>query len=151
MYKISPVVVPVTVTAPAPTFTLSDTERIAALEQEIYTLRSSKQVFDGVEITTKQRRTVIPPPTVSTSQDKEKTTDKTTPDQPVTSSLTTQPSTSNSTAPTDQEPPIHPFASAPETSYRPPHERNFGAPPGKPNKDSTYHSVAPIQDPKIVS
>src|ERR1700677_1461377 len=51
----------------------------------------------------------------------------------------------------DQEPPIHPFASAPETSYRPPHECNFGAPPGKPNKDPAYHSFTPVQDPKIVN
>src|ERR1700677_4532847 len=151
MYEISPIVALVTVTSPAPTFTLSDAERITALEQEIYTLQSSKQVFDGVEIMTKQRRAVIPPPTVSMSQDKEKTTDKTTPDQPAASSSTTQPSTSASTAQTDQEPPIHTFASAPETSYRPPHECNFGAPPGKPNKDPAYHSVAPIQDPKIVN
>src|ERR1700677_2425262 len=151
MYEISPIVAPVTVTAPAPTFTLSDAECIAALEQEIYALQSSKQVFNGVEITTKQRRAVIPSSTVSTSQDKGKTTDKTTPDQPAASSSTTQPSTSNSTVPTDQEPPIHPFTSAPETSYRPPHEHNFGAPPGKPNKDPAYHSVAPIQDPKIIN
>src|ERR1700677_1447835 len=100
MYEISPVVAPVTVTAPAPTFTLSDAEHIAALEQEIYALRSSKQVFDGVEIMTKQRRAVIPPPTISMSQDKGKTTDKTTLDQPATSLSTTQPSTLNSTAPT---------------------------------------------------
>ena len=151
MYEISPVVAPVSVTTPTPTFTLSAAERIAALEQEIYALRSNKQVFDGVEITTKQRRAVIPPPTISTSQDKGKTTDKTTLDQPAASSLTTQPSTLNSTATTDQEPPIHPSASAPETSYRPLHECNFGVPPGKPNKDPAYHSVAPVQDPKIVN
>src|SRR6202453_4572146 len=117
MYEISPVVAPVTVTTPAPTFTLSDAECIAALEQEIYTLRSSKQVFDGVKITTKPRRVVIPPPTALTSKDKGKATEKTTPDQPAASSSTTQPSTWNLTSPTDQEPPIHPFASALETSY----------------------------------
>src|ERR1700677_4629265 len=114
-------------------------------------LRSSKQVLDGVEITTKPRRAVIPLPIALTSQDKGKATEKTTPDQPAASSSTTQPSTSNLTAPMDQELPIHSFASAPETSYQPPHERNFGAPPGKPNKDPAYHSIAPIQDPKIVS
>src|SRR5271154_3111932 len=107
MYEILPVIAPVTVTAPAPIFTLSDAERIATLEQEIYALRTSKQVFDGVKITTKQRRAVIPPPTVSTSQDKGKTTKKTTLDQPAASSSTTQPSTSNLTAPTNQEPSIH--------------------------------------------
>ena len=117
MYEISFIVAPVTVTALAPTFTLSDAERIAALEQEIYALRSSKQVFNRVEITTKLHRAVIPPPTTSTSQDKGKATKKPTPAQPAVSSSATQPSTSNLTAPTDQEPPIHPFASAPEASY----------------------------------
>ena len=114
-------------------------------------LRSSKQVLDGVEITTKPRRAVIPLPIALTSQDKGKAPEKTTPDQPAASSSTTQPSIWNSTTPMNQEPPIHPFASAPETFYRPPHEHNFGAPPGKPNKNPAYHSVAPVQDPKIVN
>jgi len=52
--------------------------------------------------------------------------------------------------PKPTEPPIHPFAEVPETSYRPPHERNFAAPPPKPkDKDSMYRTQAPVQDKKI--
>jgi hypothetical protein len=50
------------------------------------------------------------------------------------------------------QPPLHPFANVPETSYQPPHERNFAATPAKPAKEKelAYHYVAPIQNPRTV-
>jgi hypothetical protein len=49
---------------------------------------------------------------------------------------------------TTTQPPLHPFANVKETSYQPPHERNFAAAPTKPAKDKepAYHYVAPVQN-----
>jgi hypothetical protein len=53
---------------------------------------------------------------------------------------------------TTTQPPVHPFTNVKETSYQPPHERNFTAAPTKPAKDKepAYHYVVPIQNPRTV-
>jgi hypothetical protein len=50
------------------------------------------------------------------------------------------------------QPPLHPFANVKETSYQPPHERNFATAPAKlaKNKEPAYHYVAPIRGPRTV-
>ena len=48
------------------------------------------------------------------------------------------------------EPPVHPYEKAKDAHYIPPVDRNFGAAPKPKDKDSTYHTVAPIQNPKFV-
>jgi hypothetical protein len=58
-----------------------------------------------------------------------------------------QPAPAEKTTATTQ-PPLHPFTNVKETSYQPPHERNFAATPANPAKDKepAYHYVAPIQN-----
>jgi hypothetical protein len=53
---------------------------------------------------------------------------------------------------TSAQPLVHPFADVSDAPYKPPHKRNFAAAP-KPVKDkeSTYQTVAPIQNPKIAT
>jgi hypothetical protein len=46
------------------------------------------------------------------------------------------------------EPPVHPFAKASETVYKPPHERNFA---GKSKDAPAYHTHIPIQSPAIAN
>jgi hypothetical protein len=51
---------------------------------------------------------------------------------------------------TSAQPLVHPFTDA---LYKPPHKQNFAAAPAKPvmEKELTYQTVAPIQNPKIVT
>jgi hypothetical protein len=109
-------------------------QRIAALEQEIFNLRHAKRTFDGVEIL-KPARANKPNPT----------------EQPKAPESTTKPVPPEKPTATTQ-PPLHPFANVPETSYQPPHERSFAAAPAKPakEKEPAYHYVAPIQNPRTV-
>jgi hypothetical protein len=46
--------------------------------------------------------------------------------------------------------PLHPFANIPENNYQPPNDKVFAAKPPQ-NKDATYRTVAPIQNPRIVN
>ncbi|KAF8233777.1 hypothetical protein L208DRAFT_1265040, partial [Tricholoma matsutake] len=50
--------------------------------------------------------------------------------------------------------PIHPFANVPEVLYAPPVHRNFAAPAEKEKivreKEPAYHTIAPIQNAKII-
>src|SRR5271154_3730291 len=154
MYEISPVI---STTLPAPsqpsTFSLNIEECLASLEQEAYALRAFKKTFDGVEIS-RPRKVVRSGEanTVPKAAESDKAPDatpastSTTPAQP---SMSSQPSTSKSTT-SDGRPPLHPFAKTSETSYLPPHERNFAGPSLKTkDKDPAYHVIAPIQNPKI--
>jgi hypothetical protein len=147
---------------------LSDNERIAALEQEIYTLRS-RQVFDGVEV---PRRRVGPPnkPKDSTQPAPAAVPPRAqTPAAPTTPETAAAKASKNTQAPEPQantiakppqkkkndvphsEAPLHPFRGAREPVYAPPHERNFAAqqPWVAKDKEPAYRSIAPIQDPKI--
>jgi hypothetical protein len=48
------------------------------------------------------------------------------------------------------QPPVHPYASAKENAYLPPHERNFASgSKGKEREGPSYHTQAPIQNEKI--
>jgi hypothetical protein len=48
------------------------------------------------------------------------------------------------------QPPVHPFTDVHDAPYKPPHEQNLATTP-KPAKDKelTYQTIAPIQNPKI--
>jgi hypothetical protein len=108
-------------------------QRIAALKQEIFNLKNAKCTFDGVEI--------LKPACVnkSNSTEQPKAPESTTKPAP----LPEKPMTTTTT-----QPPVHPFTNVAETSYQPPHERNFAAAPTKPIKEKkpAYHYVAPIQN-----
>jgi hypothetical protein len=110
-------------------------QRIAALEQEIFNLRNAKRTFDGVEIL-KPACANKPNPT----------------EQPKAPESTTKPAPPPEKPTPTTQPPLHPFANVPETSYQPPHERNFAAAPAKPakEKEPAYHYVAPIQNLRTV-
>jgi hypothetical protein len=117
---------------------LTADQRIAALEQEIFSLRNAKRTFDGVEIL-KSTCANKPDPA----------------EQPKAPELMTKPTPPPThTAPAKKpaattQPPVHPFTNIKETSYQPPHERNFATAPAKPAKDKelVYHYVAPIKNP----
>jgi hypothetical protein len=108
---------------------------IAALEQEIFTLRNAKRTFDSIEIL-KPAHANKPVPT----------------EQPKVLKSTTKPTLPLSQlAPAETpaamtQPPLHPFSNIKEMSYQTPHERNVAAAPAKPAKDKkpAYHYVAPI-------
>jgi hypothetical protein len=141
MYEINPVTmssqtsVSTNMVSTSSTNAFTADQRIAVLEQEIFDLRNAKRTFDGVEIL-KPARANKPNPT----------------EQPKAQESTTKPAPPPEKPTATTQPPLHPFANAAETSYQPPHERNFAAAPAKPAKDKepAYHSVAPIQNPRTV-
>jgi hypothetical protein len=53
---------------------------------------------------------------------------------------------------TSAQPPVYSFADVHNAPYKPFHEQNFAAAP-KPakNKEPTYQTIAPIQNPKIAT
>jgi hypothetical protein len=110
-------------------------QRIAAQEQEIFYLRNAKRTFDGVEIS-KPARANKPNST----------------EQPKVRESMTKPAPPPEKPTTTTQPPVHPFANVKETSYQPPHERNFATAPVKPTKEKqpAYHYVAPIQNLRTV-
>jgi hypothetical protein len=141
MYEINPVAtssqtsVATNMVSTSSTNAFTADQRIAALEQEIFNLRNAKRTFDGVEIL-KPARANKPNPT----------------EQPKAPESMTKPALPPEKSMTTTQPPLHPFANVAETSYQPPHERNFAAAPAEPAKDNepAYHSVAPIQNPRTV-
>jgi hypothetical protein len=144
MYEINPVTmlsqtsVSTNMVSTSSTNVFTTDQRIAVLEQEIFNLRNAKRTFDGVEIL-KPARANKPNPTEQPKAQESMTKPAPPPEKPT---ATTQP----------PQLPLHPFANATETSYQPPHERNFAAAPTKSAKDKepAYHSVAPIQNPCTV-
>jgi hypothetical protein len=141
MYEINPVAassqtsVSTNMVSTSSTNVFTADQRIAALEQEIFNLRNSKRTFDGVEIL-KPARANKPNPT----------------EQPKAPESTTKPAPPPAKLTATTQLPLHPFANIAETSYQPPHERNFTAAPAKPakEKEPAYHYVAPIQNPHTV-
>jgi gag-polyprotein putative aspartyl protease len=138
---------------------LSATDRIAALEYEILTLRN-RQRFDGVVLPSKRPApapaaappaTVVPAPSVAPQLSAAPTSaPATAPAEPPSAPATSQPANSQPTTSPPEQPPVHPFAKAAEPNYLPPHDRVFAAPP-KPAKerDGAYTVQAPIEDPQI--
>jgi hypothetical protein len=130
MYEINPVVassqtsVATNMVSMLSTNVFTADQRIAALEQEIFALRNTKRTFDGVEIL-KPACANKPIPA----------------EQPKAPELTTKPVPPPSqTALVEKpvattQPPLHPFTNIKETSYQPPHKRNFATTPAKPAKD----------------
>jgi hypothetical protein len=141
MYEINPVVtssqtsVATNMVSTLSTNAFTADQCIAALEQEIFNLRTAKRTFDGVEIL-KPARANKPDPT----------------EQPKAPESTTKPAPPPEKPTTTTQPPVHPFANGAETSYQPPHECNFTAAAAKPGKEKEleYHYVASIQNPHTV-
>ena len=114
--------------------------RIDELEREVYELRK-RQVLDAVEIPRPQR--------VSARQAQNKPQAESS--APAVKKTTPKAQEKAPTAPVEKpSEPSHPYASIPENSYLPPHERNFGMKPSK-EKDMAYRTAAPIQSPTIVN
>lgn len=134
MYSISPPELSPPITTS--TYTQASSEdRIRVLEQEIFALRNGKK-FDGVEVPRRKPQSNDPKPS----------------SRPNPSPPTTTPDPPAPLAPVEStaQEPVHPFAEAAESHYRPPQNRNFGGPPPKPsNKEPAYRSVAPIQNPQL--
>jgi hypothetical protein len=141
MYEINPVAVSsqpsvsTNMVSTSSTNVFTADQCIAALEQEIFNLRNAKRTFDGVEIL-KPARANKPNPTEQPKAPESTTKMVPPPEKPTT---TTQL-------------PLHPFTNVAETSYQPPHERNFAAAPAKPvkEKELAYYYVAPIQNLRTV-
>jgi hypothetical protein len=110
-------------------------QHIAVLEQEIFNLRNAKCTFYGVGVLKPARANKTSPT-----------------EQPKAPESTTKPVPPPEKLTTTTQSPLHPFANVTETSYQPPHERNFAATPAKPakEKEPAYHYVAPIQNPRTV-
>jgi hypothetical protein len=155
MYGIAPS--PVSSPSPRgvyPISTLADSsdDRIAALEQEIFALRSGKQ-FNRADknspapprngpTASKNIDQVLPPAAPSNIPQVSTSTSNGIPS-------TTANNTSTSAQPsTTSQPPLHPFAGIKENTYLPPHERNFASGP-KPRDGPSYHTQAPIQNDRI--
>jgi hypothetical protein len=142
MYEINPVVASSQTSVATNMVSISLTnvftadQGIATLEEEIFNLRNAKRTFDGVEIL-KPAHANKPVPTEQPKAPESTTKPVPPPSQPA---LAEKPMTMT-------QPPLHPFANVKETSYQPPHKRNFATAPAKPAKDKqpAYHYVAPIQ------
>jgi hypothetical protein len=136
-------------------------DQIAALEQEIFALRSGKPFSrpatnqpapssDNRPSSRAPSEPVAQRPTNTPSASSTVTNNPTSTSTPPSSSasITEIPSPSASSSQLS----VHPYAAAKENSYLPPHERNFAGPlKGKECEDQTYHTQAPIQNDKIVS
>jgi hypothetical protein len=141
MYKINPVAtssqtsITTNMVSTSSTNTFTADQCIAVLEQEIFNPRNAKRTFDGVEI--------LKPACANKPNSTE---------QPNAPESTTKPAPPPEKLTTMTQPPVHPFANIKETSYQPPHERNFAATPAKPAKDKepAYHYMAFIQNPHTV-
>ena len=132
-------------------YRLTADERIAALEQEIYNLRS-KEVFDGVHMPPRRKTSAPTGPNdaaIKIGPPKKKV-------PPVASTEATR-NVAGPTVPPDVAPiplpKIHLYKAIPDASYIPPTTRNFGQPTPKPttpkDRDIAYGTFAPVQDCKI--
>jgi hypothetical protein len=147
MYEINPVAtssqtsIATNMVSTSSTNAFTADQRIAALEQEIFNLRNAKRTFDGVGIL-KPARANRPNPTEQPKVPESTTESAPPPSQPAPVEKPT----------TTTQLPVYPFANVKETSYQPPHKRNFAAAPAKPTKDKepAYHYVAPIQNLRTV-
>ena len=98
-----------------------------------------KQVFDGVEIV---RRPVRNP------QNKESAHNGTPQTAPITEQ---QPSpTIDPHTETTEEPPVHPYSNVPEACFAPPTTKADQGLSASKGKESTMHTIIPIQNLKIV-
>jgi hypothetical protein len=136
-------------------------DRIAALEREIFALRSgkpfSRPASNQAAMTSDTWPSSSRAPSEPVVQRPTNTPSALSTVTNHTTSTSTPPSSSASIAEipspaSTSSPPIHPYAAAKENSYLPPHERNFAGPSkGKEREDRTYHTQAPIQNDKIAS
>ncbi|KAF8222443.1 hypothetical protein L208DRAFT_1322593 [Tricholoma matsutake] len=126
---------------------------IACLEQELYALQTPvvqpliSSTAPSAEPVALPTPTATPPSISSTM-----TNPASSNIAPSTTSQMTSNSQSmlNSQPLVSSQPPIHPYATASENTYLPPHERNFASTSkGKEQEGPSYHTVAPIQNDTI--
>ncbi|KAF8222324.1 hypothetical protein L208DRAFT_1524352 [Tricholoma matsutake] len=125
-------------------------DRIAELEEELFTLRSGRpyaQTDRNMSTAQPRPSNPVPPTPVQPT---------TAPRAPVPSTLSmaTNPPTSTSASATESSPTlppiIHPYTTAKENSYLPPHKRNFTSTgKGKGKEGPSHHIQAPIHKDKI--
>ncbi|KZT11280.1 uncharacterized protein LAESUDRAFT_604770, partial [Laetiporus sulphureus 93-53] len=143
------------------TFALGDDDRIRVLEQELYSLRKTKQVFDGVYMPPRKSNTNTrqsPPtsgsgvekalPWADVSLGKNARLPVTVP----TAASSTTPSTSQPivTMPEADKEPEHPYRVARDATYMPPSTRNFASNAPRPqNRDPAYHTTTPVYQPRL--
>ncbi|CAK5276435.1 unnamed protein product [Mycena citricolor] len=130
---------------PAATFVLSEEERLASLEKEIFAIRTRAQARralaagasgESVEEPEQPVRASVPPPTP--------------PAPPIAPAVPP----SIMTRPTKENSPEHPYAHIRDAAYAPPRDRNVGAKPpvhAAKKNDPAYRTTAPIFDEKIAS
>jgi hypothetical protein len=128
-------------------------ERIANLEREILALRSGKPYarndnsqsnIPASSTNAEIPRAAIPTDPITTP---ELSTDSQHPPSSTAKNNSAPASTPTSTTPAIS-PPAHPYATAKENSYLPPHERNFAG-KHKEKDGPAYHTQAPVQKEKI--
>ena len=126
-----------------PTYQLTDVQRIASLERELFALRTRGARAREMAQTGRSA------PTPSPAPERRARTDTPEP-EPRPTTPTQQPPP----VPAKDDAPIHPYARAPDATYAPPHERNMGAPAKIPSakKDApAYKTTAPIYDEKVAA
>jgi hypothetical protein len=91
-------------------------QHIAALEQEIFTLQSTKKNFDGVKILQPARK-----PALKANKLSQNNTSKT----PKGSEPSPKPKPTEPPKLISAQPPVHPFTGVHDVPYKPPHEQNL--------------------------
>jgi hypothetical protein len=149
MYEISPIT---TINSPdfaaanmvstTPTNVFMVDQCITALEEEIFTLQSAKKNFDRVDILKPASKLAL-----KANKPAQTNTHKT----PEDSEPSPKPKLMEPPKSTSAQPLVHHFADVWDATYKPPHKRNFAAAlkQGK-DKELTYQTLAPIQNPKIM-
>ena len=117
---------------------LTKEDRILVLKWELLTLRR-KQVFDGIEIM------CHPAHNPQNEESTHSGTPQTAPISEHQPSATIDPHTK-----TTKEPPVHPYSNIPEGHFAPPTTKVDQPLSASKGKESTTHTIIPIQNPKIV-
>ncbi|CCM07238.1 uncharacterized protein FIBRA_09583 [Fibroporia radiculosa] len=137
------------------TYSLNTTDRIAALEKELFQLRKRNEVFNGIELPASKKPIQGVPKILVREPDE--TASRVAPAAPVTHAAAPSSSTqSTSPSPPSLQPVAsteHPFAAARDTTYTPPNLQNFGAAPkANPNKgkDPSYRTLTPVYRPEMI-
>ena len=137
-----------------PSLQLTAQERIDSLERELYQLRRRGQ---GPQ--TRARAQEVPSNNQAADRDEDVTVEEATAQQkrvmrPEVVIPKKKPSAVEEVAPTEPEPPIHPFAEARDATYAAPQTRNFGTapkPPAMKKAEPAYRTQAPVYDGKIAA
>ncbi|KDR69122.1 hypothetical protein GALMADRAFT_230903 [Galerina marginata CBS 339.88] len=138
------------VTSPSafPQYQLSATDRIAVLEAELFNLKARHKPGFVPVIRTRAQKARNPDINVA---DEPQSTPEPIPTLP-------EPAPAVPTSTSTQNEPEHPFRNAPDASYAPPQDRNFGTAPAAPSKASAakkpepaYRTLPPIHEAAIAN